>query len=37
MIKKILIADDHDIVLTGTSIILESRIPDVLIDTASDR
>ncbi|MCJ7932319.1 MAG: response regulator transcription factor [Chryseobacterium sp.] len=36
MIKKILIADDHDIVLTGTTIILESRIPGVLIDTAAD-
>lgn len=36
MIKKILIADDHDIVLTGTSIILESRIPNTLIDTAAD-
>jgi len=36
MIKKILIADDHDIVLTGTSIILESRIPNTVIDTAAD-
>ncbi|MDQ0593947.1 DNA-binding NarL/FixJ family response regulator [Chryseobacterium ginsenosidimutans] len=36
MTKNILIADDHDIVLVGTSIILESRIPDVLIDTAED-
>ncbi|AZA84401.1 DNA-binding response regulator [Chryseobacterium lactis] len=36
MIKKILIADDHDIVLTGTVLILESRIPDLMIDTAEN-
>lgn len=36
MIKKILIADDHDVVLTGTTIILESRIPDIIINTAED-
>jgi len=36
MTKNILIADDHDIVLVGTSIILESRIPDVVTDLAED-
>lgn len=36
MTKNILIADDHDIVLVGTSIILESRIKDVIIDQAED-
>ncbi|SDR05084.1 two component transcriptional regulator, LuxR family [Chryseobacterium soldanellicola] len=36
MIKKILIADDHDIVLVGTSLILESKIKDVAIDLAED-
>ncbi|GEN70978.1 MULTISPECIES: response regulator transcription factor [Chryseobacterium] len=36
MIKNILIADDHDIVLVGTSMILESRIPGVVIDQAED-
>lgn len=36
MTKNILIADDHDIVLVGTSMILESRIPDVVIDLAED-
>ncbi|SHK36646.1 response regulator transcription factor [Chryseobacterium polytrichastri] len=36
MTKNILIADDHDIVLVGTSMILESRIPDVVIDVAED-
>lgn len=34
MTKKILIADDHDIVVTGTSLILEAHIPDLMIDTA---
>ena len=36
MNKRILIADDHDIVLTGTSLILESKIKDILIDTAEN-
>ncbi|WBV57109.1 response regulator transcription factor [Chryseobacterium daecheongense] len=36
MIKYILIADDHDVVLTGTSLILESRIPDISVDQAED-
>ncbi|MDQ1095211.1 MULTISPECIES: response regulator transcription factor [Chryseobacterium] len=36
MSKKILIADDHHIVLEGTTIVLESRIPDVIIDQAED-
>lgn len=36
MSKNILIADDHDIVLVGTSIILESRIKDAVIDQAED-
>jgi DNA-binding NarL/FixJ family response regulator len=36
MIRNILIADDHDIVLVGTSIILESRIQNVRIDQAED-
>ncbi|ALR30764.1 LuxR family transcriptional regulator [Chryseobacterium sp. IHB B 17019] len=36
MLRKILIADDHDIVLVGTSIILESRIQNVSIDQAED-
>ncbi|EJL69614.1 response regulator transcription factor [Chryseobacterium populi] len=36
MIKNILIADDHDVVLAGTTMILESRIPDILIDQAQD-
>ncbi|MDR6514392.1 response regulator transcription factor [Chryseobacterium camelliae] len=36
MSKKILIADDHHIVLEGTSMVLESRIPDVIIDQAED-
>uniref|UniRef100_A0AAU6WL42 Response regulator transcription factor n=1 Tax=Chryseobacterium endophyticum TaxID=1854762 RepID=A0AAU6WL42_9FLAO len=36
MSKKILIADDHDIVLTGTSLILESKIKDIIIDTAEN-
>ncbi|MGC5745704.1 response regulator [Chryseobacterium sp. NFX27] len=36
MIKNILIADDHDIVLVGTSMILESRIQGVAIDQAED-
>ena len=36
MIKNILIADDHDIVLVGTTIILESRIQNVAIDQAED-
>ncbi|ASK28858.1 DNA-binding response regulator [Chryseobacterium sp. T16E-39] len=36
MIRHILIADDHDVVLTGTSLILESRIPDISIDLAED-
>ncbi|MET3539104.1 response regulator transcription factor [Chryseobacterium limigenitum] len=36
MTKNILIADDHDIVLVGTSIILESRIPNVVTDLAED-
>jgi len=36
MTKNILIADDHDIVLVGTSILLESRIPDVVTDLAED-
>lgn len=34
MNKKILIADDHDIVVTGTSLILEAHLKDILIDTA---
>ncbi|ROI00190.1 response regulator transcription factor [Chryseobacterium daecheongense] len=36
MSKNILIADDHDIVLVGTSIILESRIKDAVIDQAEN-
>lgn len=36
MTKNILIADDHDIVLVGTSMILESRIPNVVTDLAED-
>lgn len=36
MIKNILIADDHHVVLTGTSLILESRIPNIAIDQAED-
>ena len=36
MIKNILIADDHDIVLVGTSIILESRVQNAVIDQAED-
>ncbi|RKT01666.1 response regulator transcription factor [Chryseobacterium defluvii] len=36
MSKNILIADDHDIVLVGTSIILESKIKDAVIDQAED-
>ncbi len=36
MTKRILIADDHDIVLTGTSMILESKIRDITIDTAEN-
>jgi DNA-binding NarL/FixJ family response regulator len=36
MPKRILIADDHDIVLTGTSLILESKIRDITIDTAEN-
>ncbi|CAH0206320.1 response regulator transcription factor [Chryseobacterium sp. Bi04] len=36
MTKNILIADDHDIVLVGTSMILESRIQGVVIDQAED-
>ncbi|MGG5207334.1 response regulator [Chryseobacterium sp. MIQD13] len=36
MSKNILIADDHDIVLVGTSMILESKIQDVIIDQAED-
>ncbi|ANF49637.1 DNA-binding response regulator [Chryseobacterium glaciei] len=36
MTKYILIADDHDVVLAGTSLILESRIPNVIIDQAED-
>jgi DNA-binding NarL/FixJ family response regulator len=35
-IKNILIADDHDIVLAGTTIILESRIQNAVIDQAED-
>ncbi len=36
MSKRILIADDHDIVLTGTSMILESKIRNITIDTAEN-
>ncbi|MDV7695761.1 response regulator transcription factor [Chryseobacterium soli] len=36
MTKYILIADDHDIVLAGTSLILESRIQDIIIHQAED-
>lgn len=36
MIRNILIADDHDVVLAGTTMILESRIADILIDQAED-
>lgn len=36
MNKRILIADDHDIVLTGTSLILESKIKEISIDTAEN-
>ncbi|MFP3591404.1 response regulator [Chryseobacterium sp. SIMBA_038] len=36
MIRNILIADDHDIVLTGTTIILESQIPNVIVDQAEN-
>lgn len=36
MSRKILIADDHYVVFAGTSIILESRIPDITIDHAED-
>jgi DNA-binding NarL/FixJ family response regulator len=36
MPRNILIADDHQVVLTGTSLILESRIPDIMIDHAED-
>ncbi|MDQ0781452.1 response regulator transcription factor [Chryseobacterium sp. W4I1] len=36
MVKNILIADDHDIVLVGTSMILESRVPNITIDLAKD-
>jgi DNA-binding NarL/FixJ family response regulator len=36
MIKNILIADDHHVVLTGTSLILESKIKDIMIDQAED-
>ncbi len=36
MSKRILIADDHDIVLTGTSLILESKIQGIIIDTAEN-
>lgn len=36
MIRNILIADDHHVVLTGTSLILESRIPNIMIDQAED-
>lgn len=36
MNKNILIADDHDIVLVGTTMILESRIQDAEIDQAED-
>ncbi len=36
MTKNILIADDHDIVLVGTTLILESRIQDAEIDQAED-
>ncbi len=36
MNKRILIADDHDIVLTGTSLILESKIKNISIDTAEN-
>lgn len=36
MTKYILIADDHDIVLAGTSLILESRIQDIVIHQAED-
>ncbi|WP_223609282.1 response regulator transcription factor [Chryseobacterium sp. OSA05B] len=36
MNRSILIADDHDIVLAGTSLILESRIQNVIIHQAED-
>lgn len=36
MSKNILIADDHDIVLVGTTLILESRIQDAEIDQAEN-
>lgn len=36
MKKKILIADDHHIVLTGTSLILESQMTDIVIDIAEN-
>ncbi|WP_415328087.1 response regulator [Chryseobacterium sp. MMS23-Vi53] len=36
MSKNILIADDHDIVLVGTTMILESRIQDAEVDQAED-
>ncbi|MFC3158603.1 response regulator [Chryseobacterium arachidis] len=36
MSKNILIADDHDIVLVGTTMILEARIQDAEIDQAED-
>jgi len=36
MEKKILIADDHDVVLFGTKLALESRVENVTIDTAGD-
>ncbi|WP_027379600.1 response regulator transcription factor [Chryseobacterium daeguense] len=36
MTKHILIADDHDIVLAGTSLILESRLENAVIDQAED-
>ncbi|MDV4042201.1 DNA-binding response regulator [Elizabethkingia anophelis] len=34
MIKKILIADDHHVVKAGTSLILQSKIKDLVIDYA---
>ncbi|WP_449397390.1 hypothetical protein [Chryseobacterium wanjuense] len=36
MNKRILIVDDHEVVLLGTKIALQTKMGDLIIDTAMD-